>query len=80
MLAIAVSGGADSMALAKLCASVEETKSSKATSTSPKFKFRAFVVDHKAREGSEVEASLVKRSLNQMGRFPLLLSSFTFLH
>jgi len=61
-LGIAVSGGVDSMALAKLC--VELRKSRRYTY---KPNFHAFIVDHRARPGSGKEANLVARRLSEIG-------------
>jgi len=66
---IAVSGGVDSMALAKLC--MELRKSRRYTY---KPNFHAFIVDHKARPGSGKEANLVARRLSEIG----MLCSFAF--
>ncbi|KAI9795421.1 MAG: hypothetical protein M1835_005842 [Candelina submexicana] len=60
-IGLAVSGGVDSMALAALC-HVLRLGLSQAHDT-----FQAFVVDHKARVGSETEAYDVASRLNTMG-------------
>ncbi|KAI9717227.1 MAG: hypothetical protein M1835_004145, partial [Candelina submexicana] len=55
---IAVSGGVDSMALAKLCVDLQKSQ--------PQIyrpRFYAFIVDHKARSGSGIEAKLVAKRL-----------------
>ncbi len=54
---LAVSGGLDSMALAYLCRSLPMQR--------PRFK--AFIVDHRAREGSRREAEAVRDALEGMG-------------
>ena len=56
-IGLAISGGVDSMALAALCAKISQ------------FKFHAFVVDHGARNGSELEAEAVKCEVIKLGRF-----------
>ncbi|KAI2863160.1 hypothetical protein CBS12448_4176 [Aspergillus niger] len=63
-LGLAISGGADSMALAYLCKQWERTQ----TQTSDeKVSVTAFVVDHKAREESTREANMVAGWLDDMG-------------
>lgn len=62
---MAVSGGADSMALAYLCKQLERSGLVGDLSVT------AFVVDHKAREESSREASMVARWLGDMGIPPL---------
>ncbi|PYH44544.1 tRNA lysidine(34) synthetase [Aspergillus saccharolyticus JOP 1030-1] len=81
-LGLAVSGGADSMALAYLCREWEKTSSSSSSSSSsassiastgraeeppPPVSVTAFIVDHKAREESSREAALVAGWLREMG-------------
>ncbi|KZF19343.1 hypothetical protein L228DRAFT_263683 [Xylona heveae TC161] len=63
-LAIAVSGGVDSMALATLCRQLAKHQSSTQV---PDFRFTAFVVDHGAREGSKEEAQRVLERVRKMG-------------
>ncbi|KAI1915099.1 hypothetical protein LOZ12_003273 [Ophidiomyces ophidiicola] len=60
-IGIAISGGPDSMALAHLCKQliVEEFM--------PYLQIRAFIVDHRSREGSKEEACKVAGWMNQMG-------------
>lgn len=58
---LAVSGGADSMALAYLCNQLEKSKLVDGLSVT------AFIVDHKAREESSREAAVVESWLSQMG-------------
>ncbi|KAL6719362.1 hypothetical protein ACLMJK_003601 [Lecanora helva] len=62
-VALAISGGVDSMALAKLCALLREDPFVRQTY---RFRFKAFIVDHRAREGSREEASMVQKSLIDM--------------
>ncbi len=57
---MAISGGVDSMALASLCAKVMHQESTH-------WQFRAFVVDHGARPGSEEEAQAVCQVLHKRG-------------
>lgn len=61
-LGLAISGGVDSMALAFLCSSMRET-----LSATNRVNFRAFVVDHGVRDGSDVEALAVSTSLENRG-------------
>ncbi|KAK0708949.1 hypothetical protein B0T26DRAFT_742564 [Lasiosphaeria miniovina] len=61
-VALAISGGVDSMALAHLCATVQKEKAKIGgvmISDNPLSSFRAFVVDHGLREGSSQEARSV---------------------
>ena len=53
------------MALAKLCSMLQEHPFARQMYG---FHFKAFIVDHKAREGSAEEANVVKDGLNHMGR------------
>jgi len=68
---IAVSGGVDSMALAFLCSKMRE-KARKTHDTSKDDihvpRFRAFIVDHRAREGSDEEAKIVRGRLRSLGK------------
>lgn len=59
---MAVSGGADSMALAYLCRQVEVNRLADGLS------IKAFVVDHRVREGSAREAETVATWLSDMGK------------
>jgi tRNA(Ile)-lysidine synthase len=59
---LAISGGVDSMALATLCSMLLHDKS-RAT----KLRFKAFVVDHGVREGSNEEATAVSIELEARG-------------
>ncbi|KAI9868266.1 MAG: hypothetical protein M1830_005683, partial [Pleopsidium flavum] len=58
---LAVSGGVDSMALAVLCRRMNRDFHNS------KVKPRAFVVDHAARSGSDVEAAQVARNIAKLG-------------
>ncbi|KAI9841687.1 MAG: hypothetical protein M1830_007844 [Pleopsidium flavum] len=60
-LALAVSGGVDSMALVVLCRRMNRDFHNS------KVKPRAFVVDHAARSGSDVEATQVARNIAKLG-------------
>ncbi|MCJ1386841.1 hypothetical protein MMC17_009969 [Xylographa soralifera] len=64
-LGLAISGGVDSMALAYLCQSMKRLDT--VDRDGLKFRFRAFVVDHKARDGSTDEANLVMKRLRTLG-------------
>jgi len=63
-IGIAVSGGVDSMALAYLCSQLRDTQSTSQETTHPRL--RAFIVDHRVREGSAVEARAVAKKLRIM--------------
>ena len=68
---MAVSGGVDSTALAALCRGLtsEHIYPSKQHFA---VAFKAFIVDHNAREGSSEEAERVRERLDRMGnRVPL---------
>lgn len=67
ILGLAVSGGADSMALAYLCRQLE--LSSERSATGESFSVTGFVVDHRAREESRREASTVAKWLSKMGMY-----------
>jgi tRNA(Ile)-lysidine synthase TilS/MesJ len=60
LLGLAISGGVDSMALASLCSKLQ-------SSDSYDWRFRAFVVDHGARTGSEEEAKAVAAVVEDKG-------------
>ena len=62
-IGIAVSGGVDSMALAALCAKLQERHQS-----IYRPRFHAFVVDHRARPYSNGEAKTVASRLRNMGK------------
>ncbi|KAJ6113156.1 hypothetical protein N7512_008480 [Penicillium capsulatum] len=64
-LGLAISGGADSMALAYLCRQLE--LSSEHSATGGPFSVTGFVVDHRAREESSHEASTVAGWLSDLG-------------
>ncbi|OBT65675.1 hypothetical protein VE03_05580 [Pseudogymnoascus sp. 23342-1-I1] len=55
-IGLAISGGVDSMALASLCSRIQ---------SKDRFRFRAFVVDHKVRAGSGDEAHAVAKILEE---------------
>ncbi|KFY06736.1 hypothetical protein V492_07784, partial [Pseudogymnoascus sp. VKM F-4246] len=55
-IGLAISGGVDSMALASLCSGIQNKD---------RFRFRAFVVDHKVRVGSGDEAHAVAKILEE---------------
>ncbi|KAH7409234.1 PP-loop family-domain-containing protein [Cadophora sp. MPI-SDFR-AT-0126] len=61
-IGLAISGGVDSMALAFLCSSMNESLSAE-----NRVNFRAFVVDHGFRNGSDNEALAVSKSLETRG-------------
>ncbi|GKZ37089.1 hypothetical protein AbraIFM66950_008480 [Aspergillus brasiliensis] len=63
-LGLAISGGADSMALAYLCKQWERTQTQTSDDT---ISVTAFVVDHKAREESTREANMVAGWLDEIG-------------
>ncbi|MCJ1391821.1 hypothetical protein MMC18_004688 [Xylographa bjoerkii] len=64
-LGLAISGGVDSMALAYLCQSMKELDTEDRDGL--KFSFRAYVVDHRARDGSAEEAMLVVNRIRGLG-------------
>ncbi|TAQ85554.1 hypothetical protein B7494_g6105 [Chlorociboria aeruginascens] len=78
-IGLAVSGGVDSMALAALCSQINQFPEHHHASTNhqvasrprdkiyQKLKFRAFVVDHGARNGSDMEATAVSEVLEERG-------------
>ncbi|KAI0900357.1 adenine nucleotide alpha hydrolases-like protein [Annulohypoxylon nitens] len=66
-VAIAVSGGVDSMALAYLCSKVRKFDNEFRVSDNPVNGFRGMVVDHGLREGSFQEATAVCATLEGMG-------------
>lgn len=70
---LAISGGADSMALAHLCKQLEQMSDPGVVS------FTAFVVDHRARPESSQEANTVAGWLRDMGRFSLNFQWYLFL-
>lgn len=65
---LAVSGGADSMALAFLCRQLERS------GLLGRISVTAFVVDHRARVESSQEARTVATWLDAMGKFMIYLS------
>ncbi|KAI5294776.1 hypothetical protein KEM52_003218 [Ascosphaera acerosa] len=66
-LALAVSGGADSMALAYLCSPAHSERHL------PGLEVKPFIVDHQARPDSQAEAQTVARWLRKMGFEPQIL-------
>ena len=69
---LSVSGGADSMCLAYLFKRLQEQN------LSPPLDLTAFIIDHKARHDSTVEAHSVSNLLAQLGTFTQNHSSFMF--
>jgi len=75
LLGLAISGGVDSMALAALCSRIQHGTSQgfashigqAPLSNLNNLKFRAFVVDHGVRQGSNVEAEAVSNILESRG-------------
>lgn len=62
-MGIALSGGADSMALTQLCDRARQSRrDTRGRLTGPK-DYYAFIVDHKARPGSAEEAKAVQRDV-----------------
>ncbi|KAI1095148.1 adenine nucleotide alpha hydrolases-like protein [Rostrohypoxylon terebratum] len=72
-VAIAVSGGVDSMAMAYLCSKVHRFDDEFRVSDNPVNGFRGMVVDHGLREGSFQEANAVCATLEGMGFFSDLI-------
>ncbi|OTB01581.1 hypothetical protein M426DRAFT_14332 [Hypoxylon sp. CI-4A] len=66
-VAIAVSGGVDSMALAFLCSQVRKVNPDFKVSDNPVSGFRACVIDHGLRTGSHEEGLAVCEALKEMG-------------
>ncbi|OTA88088.1 hypothetical protein M434DRAFT_399161 [Hypoxylon sp. CO27-5] len=64
---LAVSGGVDSMALAFLCSQIRTRDPSFKIADNPVSGFRALVIDHGVRQGSEAEGLAVCEALNSMG-------------
>ncbi|KAH7311649.1 hypothetical protein B0I35DRAFT_396413 [Stachybotrys elegans] len=71
-VALAVSGGADSMAMALLFSKYASSLRYVKIADNPIGNVHAFVVDHKLREGSDVEACTVMRNLRSLGLRPFL--------
>lgn len=72
ILGLAISGGVDSMALAALCSNVQnlphvKDKDEEQVEHVKNIKFRAFIVDHRARAGSFEEAKAVSNVLERRG-------------
>ena len=63
---LAISGGVDSMALAALCAKLQNHPK-KGVSDFPNINFQAFVVDHGVRSESSLEAFSVSKILEKQG-------------
>ncbi|CAK7221043.1 hypothetical protein SBRCBS47491_004392 [Sporothrix bragantina] len=74
-VALAISGGVDSMALAYLCAQARNADQHLQISDAPTSGFTAMIVDHGLREGSAAEATAVGKAITRMGHraqiFPL---------
>ncbi|KAL7624470.1 hypothetical protein AAE478_006035 [Parahypoxylon ruwenzoriense] len=68
-VAIGVSGGVDSMALAFLCSQVRKHSADFKVSDNPVSAFRALVIDHRLRPGSYEEATAVCETIGRMGLF-----------
>ncbi|KAI1076504.1 adenine nucleotide alpha hydrolases-like protein [Whalleya microplaca] len=66
-VALAVSGGVDSMALAHLCVQLRRHDSYFTVSDNPVSSFRALIIDHGLREGSRQECLAVWSALRDMG-------------
>ncbi|KAI1759493.1 adenine nucleotide alpha hydrolases-like protein [Hypoxylon sp. FL1150] len=66
-VAIAVSGGLDSMALAFLCSQIRKHDFDFKIADHPVSGFRGLVIDHKLREGSQNEGLAVCEALRDMG-------------
>ncbi|KAI0137197.1 hypothetical protein BJ170DRAFT_574221 [Xylariales sp. AK1849] len=66
-VALAVSGGVDSMALAYLCSQMRRYDPEIKITDNPCAGFRAFVVNHLLREGSTEEADTVAKALRRLG-------------
>ncbi|KAI8963016.1 hypothetical protein F5Y11DRAFT_167976 [Daldinia sp. FL1419] len=73
-VAIAVSGGVDSMALAYLCSQVRRKDPDFKVADNPVSGFRGIVVDHGLRQGSREEALAVLKVLKSMGVADELIS------
>ncbi|KAI0876355.1 adenine nucleotide alpha hydrolases-like protein [Hypoxylon argillaceum] len=66
-VALAVSGGVDSMALAYLCSRLKMHDPEFQIADNPVSSFRAIIVDHRLREESRQEAISVARALRELG-------------
>ncbi|KAI0843742.1 adenine nucleotide alpha hydrolases-like protein [Hypoxylon sp. FL0890] len=66
-VAIAVSGGVDSMALAFLCSKIRRHNPNFKISDNPVSGFFGLVIDHGLRQGSEAESFAVREALGEMG-------------
>lgn len=67
MIGLAISGGVDSMALAALCSRLQAASRSQDGEAPLLTEFRAFVVDHGVREGSNDEANSVAKIMAEKG-------------
>ena len=63
LLALAISGGVDSMALAFLCAQTKKYHPFLKISDNPVSQFLGLIIDHKLRDGSRAEAEAVRKVL-----------------
>ncbi|KAJ4424265.1 hypothetical protein N0V82_001131 [Gnomoniopsis sp. IMI 355080] len=72
---LAVSGGVDSMALAYLCARSQVMVGHTKVADTLTSEFRAFIFDHKLRQGSDQEALAVQESLKSLGLRAQIISS-----
>jgi len=72
-LGLAISGGVDSMALAALCSKLNQVDLNEFASDqygfgrTQRLSFKAFILDHGARDGSDEEAFQVSRNLDKIG-------------
>lgn len=66
-LGLAISGGVDSMALAALCSGLLNNRGKEIALGLPNLSFKAFVVDHGVRSGSDAEAAHVSKVLESRG-------------
>ena len=74
-LGLAISGGVDSMALAALCSQLPYWEPYVADQNSVRaalanIHLRAFIVNHGVRDGSDIEAEVVSKELEQRGLSP----------
>ncbi|TPX07801.1 uncharacterized protein E0L32_010488 [Thyridium curvatum] len=72
-VALAISGGVDSMALAFLCARARRDDPWLKIADHPVHSFHALVIDHRLREGSSQEARAVARALERVGARPQVI-------
>ncbi|KAH8778516.1 hypothetical protein F5883DRAFT_600603 [Diaporthe sp. PMI_573] len=64
---LAISGGVDSMALAYLCSQLHRNRHAIKVADNPVGAYHCMVVDHRMREGSDLEAEAVRASLASLG-------------